>query len=110
MGPKNKPKYNENRKYYAPPPRPPSSGFIQASSFFFRVAGIHTAYLAHVEQLDVRGVPLELVLEETFVEVQVPVVEPESPGLVDLVREGFRDGFDLFCFGSVRSETYKVQA
>lgn len=42
-------------------------------------------YLAHVEQLDVRGVPLELVLEEGFVEVQVPVVEPESSSLVDLI-------------------------
>lgn len=51
-------------------------------------------YLAHVEQLDVRGVPLELVLEEVFVEVEVPVVEPEPSGLVDLVCWN-QDGF---CF------------
>lgn len=53
-------------------------------------------HLSHVEELDVRRVACELVLEKILVEVQVPVVESQSSSLVDLIR--FECGFDSFGF------------
>lgn len=42
------------------------------------------AHLPHVEELDIRGISLELFLEQSLVELEVPVVEPEAASAVYL--------------------------
>lgn len=46
-----------------------------------RQAGI---YLSHIKELDVRRIPLELVLKEGLVEIKIPIIETKPASAVDL--------------------------
>jgi len=63
----------------------PVDDHLAAEEPVARVLGVG---LAHVEELHVRGVPAQLLLEQRRVVVQVPVVEPQAFRAVQLLQHG----------------------